>query len=149
MTKRKESFKIKICLALVFSFTLYVLSFSGCSLTLAEPVQIVQPSPDQADGPVYEAVATNAEQIELAWDPSPSEVQSYRVLYRVHGAGEWVLAGEVPATDPPAYTLRHADFGNGSFDFAVTAVSAAGAESGMLSSLDQTSQPGWYLSWTD
>ena len=65
-------------------------------------------------------------------------------------AGSWILLDEIPAGDDPEYTLYHADFGNGDFDFGVTAVGEEEEESDMHSSLDETAQPscGWYLSWT-
>ncbi len=134
--------------SLALSWIAFVFSISGCTLALDGPQAQDQPWPNQEEESAYEALATSAEQVTLVWEPSASAVQSYNVLYRVHGGGEWKLAGQALA-ESPAVTLRREDFGNGSFDFAVTAVSAAGAESGMASSLDQSSQPGWYLSWTD
>jgi hypothetical protein len=89
------------------------------------------------------------ETVTLAWDPSSEEVTSYKVFYCEHGTANWILLTQIPAQIDPTLTLHQADFGNGSFDFGVEAVSDDGAESQMHTSLDPTAQPtsGWYLTW--
>ena len=92
----------------------------------------------------------STEEITLAWDPPPSEIASYKIFYRSHASGSWILLDEIPTDDDPEYTLFHGDFGNGDYDFGVIAVNTETAESVMHTSLDDTAQPesGWYLSWS-
>ena len=94
-------------------------------------------------------VLCSGEEVTLAWDPPPSEISTYKIFYRPHESGSWILFAEIPADDNPEYTLYHADFGNGDFDFGVIAVNGGTGESDMHTSLDDTAQPacGWYLAW--
>jgi hypothetical protein len=94
--------------------------------------------------------------ITLAWDPPPVQfsapplsVSSYRLYFRQHGSSQWTLLKEVPAAQSLELLLKHSDFGNGSYDFAVSAVNALGNESSLHTSLDALAQPygGWYLVW--
>jgi hypothetical protein len=94
--------------------------------------------------------------ITLEWDPptqqfpSPSLLVSrYRVYFRPHGSYSWQLIKEIPATGSPSLQLEHADFGDGSFDFAVSAITASGGESPFHTSLDASADPygGWFLNW--
>ena len=127
------------CLA--YLFLVLVVLFPGAGCKLDPPDIDTEGEPDQY-------VVTNAE-ITLAWDPSPSEVVSYRLYYRNHGTEEWIFIAEVPSSDAPEYTIAHASFGNGDFDFGVIAVSVGAAESAIHTSLDTTAYPisGWYLHW--
>ncbi len=100
-------------------------------------------------------ILIDSEYITLAWDPPPVEeanpfqpVVSYKVYYRIHGMDDWIFLG-VPADKYLEYTVFHSDLGNGSYDFAVSAVHVYDRESGLHSSLDITSDPtgGWYIIW--
>jgi hypothetical protein len=113
---------------------------SGCTLTFAEHMVIV----------------VRSSELSLAWDPppdamrvGPNRIESYTVSYRPHGVGTWRTAARVKATDTPGATLKHKDFGNGYYDFAVRAVTAGGHSSGMHTSLDGSADPvgGWYALW--
>ncbi len=96
-----------------------------------------------------------SESLILDWDPAadslPGMLQtaSYRVYYRTHSSGPWVLLGEVPAGGGPQILIHHAQLGDGSFDFAVTAVNPVGQASPLGSSQDLDASPfgGWYLIW--
>jgi len=119
----------------------------GCSLYLLQNLDVSGSTPDPDSG--AEKVLSSAEEITLAWDPPPSEIATYKIFYRSHESGTWILFDEIPADDNPEYTLYHGDFGNGDYDFGVVAVDTETAESAMHTSLDDTAQPetGWFLSW--
>jgi hypothetical protein len=101
-------------------------------------------------------IPVKARTLTLEWDPPPGSspagpfsLSSYHVYYRVHGAALWILCSTVPATENPECILKHHDFGDGEYDFAVAAVSALGAVSPLHGSLDPTASPfgGWYVIW--
>ena len=119
----------------------------GCSLYLLQNLDVSGSTPDPDSG--AEKVLSSAEEITLAWDPPPSEIATYKIFYRSHESGTWILFDEIPADDNPEYTLYHGDFGNGDYDFGVVAVDTETEESAMHTSLDDTAQPetGWFLSW--
>ena len=95
------------------------------------------------------------EKVTLTWDPPLTGAigalapAAYRVYYRLHGVGSWSFLAEVPAGESPSCMVYHKDIGNGSWDFAVRAVTAAGSASLMHTSLDSTADPlsGWYVVW--
>ena len=125
---------------------------SGCQLLIQGYVNSLGSVPaEEAEEPesAFSQITCETETVTLAWDPSTSEVSSYKVFYREHGTADWSLFTEIPAQADPTVALHQADFGNGSFDFGVEAVADTGAESPMHSSLDATAQPtsGWYLTW--
>ena len=119
----------------------------GCSLYLLQNLDVSGSTPDPDSG--AEKVLSSAEEVTLAWDPPPSEIATYKIFYRSHESGTWILFDEIPADDNPEYTLYHGDFGNGDYDFGVVAVDTETEESAMHTSLDDTAQPetGWFLSW--
>jgi hypothetical protein len=129
-------------LVLFLLVLMFLLPGAGCKLPH------VSWKEDEAAGEPDQYVVTNAE-ITLAWDPSPSEVVSYRLYYRNHGAEEWIFVAEVSSSDAPECTIAHASFGNGDFDFGVMAINDGAAESAIHTSLDTTACPlnGWYLHW--
>jgi hypothetical protein len=131
---------------LILITTLFI-SASGCSLYLLQNLDATGSTPDPESG--AEMVLCCSEELTLAWDPPASEIANYKIYYRSHGSGTWIMFDEIPADDDPEYTLFHADFGNGEYDFGVVAVDAETEESAMHTSLDATAQPssGWYLSW--
>ncbi len=101
-------------------------------------------------------IAISSESITLAWDPPagsfplpPLAVVMYRVYYRQHGSGGWVFLSETPASSHPEVSLHHSDFGDGSYDFSVSAVNSLGQESSLHTSLDSSADPygGWYIVW--
>ena len=94
-------------------------------------------------------VSIGSEEITLTWDPPPSSIKEYKVLYRNHGTTGWTEKDDVPAVPSPEYTFDHSDMGNGAFDFAVIAVDNDDNESAIHSSLDGTASPssGWYIIW--
>jgi len=135
-------------ISILITITSVVFAASGCSLYLLQNLDAPESIPDPADG--AEKVLYTAEEVTLAWDPPPSEISTYKIFYRAHESGSWILFDEIAAEDNPEYTLYHADFGNGEFDFGVVAVDGEAEESEMHTSLDDTAQPecGWYLAWT-
>ncbi len=101
-------------------------------------------------------ITVHSTYITLRWDPpavrftTPSlQVSKYRIYFRTHGIGSWQFIKEVPATGSPYLKLDHADFGNNSFDFAVSAVNESNIESTVHTSLDPTAYPygGWFINW--
>jgi hypothetical protein len=94
--------------------------------------------------------------ITFQWDPPasrfpvpPLAVSSYRLYFCRHGSKGWIFVAEVPARDSPEFTLRHSNFGNGSYDFAVMAINSLGTCSPLHSSLDESADPfgGWHIVW--
>ncbi len=134
-------------ISILITIAVLVLGASGCSLYLLQNLGGTSSSIDPESG--AEKVVCTEDQVTLAWDPPPSEVTSYKIFYRSHESGSWILFDETSAEDNPEYTLYHSDFGNGDFDFGVIAVDDSAEESSIHSSLDPTAQPhnGWYLSW--
>jgi hypothetical protein len=123
------------------------LAIGGCYLYFPDDLD---PVPDPPPPPVdRRALRSSAREVTLAWNGVPAAV-SYRIHYRRHGRRDWRLLDEVPAEPLPQYTVRHESLGNGTFDFAVTAVYGDGEESELHTSLDPMAVPGrgWYLRWT-
>ncbi len=112
------------------------------------------------DGPA--ALQSSAETLTLGWD-HPSNVRNqrasrlveYRLYYRERGSTNWTQIQEIQvrAGDSPIFTV-HADqvLGSrrsGSYEFGVSSLPAAAAESAIHSSADENAKPpgGWYLQW--
>jgi hypothetical protein len=141
LSKSIRTLSILILITTLFAAT------SGCSLYLLQNLDATGSTPDPDTG--AEKVLCGTEEVTLAWDPPPSEITTYKIFYRSHESGSWILFDEIPADDDPEYTLFHGEFGNGDYDFGVVAVDTETEESAMHTSLDNTAQPesGWYLSW--
>ncbi len=129
---KKYTFIILIFLLLV--------AFQSCHWMAYEPSKLV----------------INSEYIQLEWDPPPVNeeydflpVVSYKIYYRIHGMNDWILLDLIPADQNPKYTVYHSDLGNGSYDFAISAVQISDSESQLHSSLDTSADPvgGWYIIW--
>lgn len=97
-----------------------------------------------------------AASLTLAWDPpvadvphSPVKTESYQIFYRPEGYSYWQFLDEIPASEHPEYRVHHEKIGNGSFVFAVRAVTSEGRFSPLHSSLDNDADPisGWYVNW--
>ena len=149
MTAGAKSIRtISILVFKTILFTTLLFSTGGCSLYLLQNLDATGSTPDP-EGEA-EKVLCCSEEVTLAWDPPPSEIAAYKIFYRSHESGTWILFDEIPADDDPEYTLFHMDFGDGDYDFGVVAVDPEAEESAMHTSLDDTAQPesGWYLSWT-
>jgi hypothetical protein len=124
-----------------------MVSTGSCSLALLQNADVSGSTPDPDSG--AEKVLCSAAEVTLAWDAPPSEIATYKIFYRSHESGSWILFEEIPADDNPEYTLYYGDFGNGDYDFGVVAVDTETSESAMHTCLDDTAEPecGWYLSW--
>ncbi len=100
---------------------------------------------------VLQEIPIDSEEITLTWDPPPSAIKEYKVLYRDHGTTGWTEKAVIPAVPSPEYTFLHSDpdLGNGAYDFAVIAVDNDDIESAIHNSLDGTASPssGWYIVW--
>ena len=145
MISQSKHARILFVLALIIILSA---TTSGCSLYMLQSLEI--PDDDPPDpGTGAQKVLCSTEEVTLAWDPPPSDIASYKIFYRSHESGSWILYDEIPANDDPEYTLYYGDFGNGDYDFGVVAVNAETEESAMHTCLDDTAQPesGWYLSW--
>jgi len=144
MTSLSKSIR---ALAILILITTVFAATSGCSLYLLQNLEVTGSTADP-DGDAEKVLCTTLE-VTLAWDPPPSDIANYKIFYRSHESGSWILFDETPADDDPEYTLYHGDFGNGDYDFGVVAVDPETQESAMHTCLDDTAQPesGWYLSW--
>ena len=94
--------------------------------------------------------------IVLQWDPPAANVPSgplavawYYVYFRQHGGSHWYFCGQVAPSENPQIVLQHSDFGDGRYDFAVSAVSGMGGESPLHTCSDFLASPvgGWYVAW--
>lgn len=128
---------------------LLILSFfcSGCSFLPGDTTHV----PGDAT-----PITITSKTITLQWDPPPGSppfgplsVSFYRVYYRDHGSANWAYWAQVPSSEDPQCVLKHSDFGDGRYDFAVAAVDTLGAESPLHGSLDTSAFPfgGWYVIW--
>ncbi len=124
---------------IIFIFLLLI-TFQSCQWMEYEPSQRV----------------IESEYIQLEWDPPPGDEENvlppvvlYKIYYRVHGMEDWVVLDLIPAEQNPKYIVYHSDLGNGSYDFAVSAVQINDIESQLHSSLDISAAPigGWYIMW--
>ena len=124
---------------IIFIFLLLV-AFQNCQWMEYEPSQRV----------------IESEYIQLEWDPPHGDEENallpvvlYKIYYRVHGMEDWVVLDLIPAEQNPKYIVYHSDLGNGSYDFAVSAVQINDIESQLHSSLDISAVPigGWYIMW--
>jgi hypothetical protein len=124
-----------------------ILITGGCSLYLVQNLATLGSTPDPDTGVVM--VLCTDDEVTLAWTPPLEVISTFKIYYRVHKSGSWILLDEIPSEDNPEYTLYHSDFGNGEFEFGVVAVDGSAAESEMHTSLDASAQPssGWYLAW--
>ena len=88
----------------------------------------------------------------LYWDPPENDpadpLARYNVYYRTRGTYRWTLLGATPGATE-SFPVSTDILPHGSYDFAVTTVTASGAESDPHTSLDDTAQPqtGWYVVW--
>jgi len=124
----------------VSAVILFSVDFFGCRLPSSGPFPIV----------------ISSETLTLEWDPpveelppSPFGASAYRVYFRHHNTATWTLCGTVAATLNPQVVLQHSEFGNGSFDFAISTVSGIDQESLLLTSLNPSDSlnEGWYITW--
>jgi hypothetical protein len=101
-------------------------------------------------------LVVNTNTLTLEWDPpsfsfdaGPSSLSMYYVYFRRHGSTHWYFCAQAPASSSPQCVLRHSNFGDGSYDFAVSAVSESGGESGLADSQDASTIPvgGWFVIW--
>lgn len=88
----------------------------------------------------------------LYWDsadPNPADpAVSYNLYFRTHGTYPWTFLASTGGLEE-SFTVSSALLAHGSYDFAVSAVTASGAESEPHTSLDDTADPatGWYVVW--
>ena len=114
--------------------------------------QCVLPGTSSAESVEY---VVKSDRIVLAWDPPPSgsfgptAPVKYAVYYRPRGESDWVLLGEVDATESPEFTVWHEGLGNGLWEFGVRTMAAEGRTSLLHSSVDETASPfgGWHVHW--
>jgi hypothetical protein len=134
--------RTRIAKRIIAGFTFLVFEcFAGCRLSSSDAYPIV----------------ISSETFTLAWDaPSiqyplpPLATSYYCVYYRRHGSPYWRICGTIPSSGTTEIVLYHSDYGNGAYDFAVSAVNEQGHESPLHTSLDPWAYPygGWYVKWT-
>lgn len=125
---------------IAFGFILY---FTGCALP-----NLSRFSVDNGD---VEEIFRSASVLYLEWvDDDNPQPASYNIYYRDYLDEDWILLGNIPATDP-TLEIDYSQFGDGSWVFGVSALDSQGNESKIHSSLDNTADPntGWYLLWVD
>lgn len=89
----------------------------------------------------------------LAWDagePDPADpVTHYKVYYRENGTYLWSYLGSTDGT-VERFDVSTGMLEYGTYDFAVTAISASGGESKPLTSLCDEAEPqtGWFVEWS-
>ena len=116
-----------------------------------------RPVDEMSVGLTVVAVASTSPRITLRWQPAvntiPGSVWKYMVYYRRMGTWltadtTWSLLAEVPASDSPQVAVDRMRLGDGTYEFAVTAI-GAGGESTVHRSSDATAEPatGWVLRW--
>jgi hypothetical protein len=98
-------------------------------------------------------ITVNGSSFRLLWDPGESHpvdpVTHYRIYYRDHGTYLWSFLARTDGS-LEQFEVSTAVLDYGTYDFAVTAVSAAGRESMPLTSLcdDAYPQTGWFVEWS-
>jgi hypothetical protein len=150
----------KKCARLFVFFSIIILILAGCPMYTAVGFKYAEASGGGEDGQIEGEdpvpVEVYGSEVTLAWDTPPSDVETYRVFFRIHDDDTWYeLTDPENPDDPlivapnPEYTVVHSRVENGVFDFGVTAVSPEEQESSRHTSLDITAQPdtGWFLIW--
>jgi hypothetical protein len=132
--------KFTILLQVLLTIAATFLVVTGCQYS-STPVQIV----------------SKDDSIELKWDPPSSDksnifgdVEYYKICYKTHNIDTlWKCLDTIPAEKNPNFTVYHSALGNGSFDFAITALYSKNRKSLIHSSTDVLADPpgGWYLLW--
>jgi len=148
-----KSVKI-LLLSLLAGLLLYL---AGCTMYMAvafrySTAEVAGGGGEEHGATDPQEVSSTAAEVTLAWDPPPSSIAAYRVLFRIHDCSSWYSLDDDLAAEPaPEFTVQHTAVGSGIFDFGVIAVDAEDAESAMHLSLETTAQPdtGWYLVWED
>jgi len=154
MNEKVSPFKIRhLVLPLLLLLILGLLG-SGCAITAVvsflydEEYAGDMSGREVGDDP--KMVTYSESQLVLAWDPPPSAVDTYKLLFRYHDTTEWFLIDQFDAGPDPEYTIYHpTDLDNGIYDFGVKAVDEEFEESLLHFSLETTADPstGWYLVW--
>lgn len=112
--------------------------------------------PLSADDVSFYQVASQKDNITLSWETPSNKpgdstdlITMYRIYYRKHDQGSWVLYDSVNAGQGDTCTIKQDRIGKGNFDFAICSIGNSGDASAMHSSLDQNAEPstGWYLAW--
>jgi hypothetical protein len=132
---------------------LLLLPLIGCPMYTAVGFKYAESSEEeggQTQGSDPQGIEVSGPTATIAWDEPFGEIDSYRVVLRIHGEDSWfVLQEEHPIAE---YTLDSAIDDHGIYDIGVVAkdYSSETEESALHTSLDVTAQPdsGWYLIWT-
>ena len=99
---------------------------------------------------VGERLEITEDTFSIVWDPDPQSgiPDSYRMYFRSRGDEPWSLLSEVAPDIEPTFTITQDNFSFGIYEFAVSAV-AAGVESDLHTSMDDTASPGtgWFVDW--
>ena len=99
------------------------------------------------------AISITGPRFTLAWDRGESDdptdpVARYNLYYRANGTYPWTLLGTTGSL-VEQFEVSTDILDYGVYDFAVTSVTASGAESDPHTSLDDTADPqtGWFADW--
>ena len=143
--------KKKFCLLLV-GFLL-LLPLIGCPMYTAVGFKYAEASEEgsgQTEGSDPQGIEVSGPTATIAWDEPSGEIDSYRVIFRIHGGEDswFLLQDDYPLTE---YTLDSTKDDHGIYDIGVVAkdYESETEESALHTSLDITAQPdtGWYLIW--
>jgi len=99
---------------------------------------------------VGERMEITEDSFTIVWDPDPESgiPDAYRMYFRSRGDESWNLLSEVAPDTEPVFDVTQDNLSFGIYEFAVSAV-AAGVESDLHTSMDDTASPGtgWFVDW--
>jgi hypothetical protein len=116
----------------------------GCQ----NPLAFSSPPKKANTEPQTQKIAVSGSEFTLAWDDAPLDQSTFIVYVRPHGSSQWNSIAKGLASY--SLVITNGMLSYGSYEFAVSRVSAGGAESDRTTSLDTSAIPntGWYLDWT-
>lgn len=129
-----------INISILVSVLLVCMSFTSCRL----------PLDSLSFNEAGERIEITEDTFTIVWNPDPQSgiPDSYRMYFRSRGDEPWSLLSEVVPDIEPSFTITQDNLSFGIYEFAVSAV-AAGVESDLHTSMDDTASPGtgWFVDW--
>ena len=137
MSVKLKKVRYILCFGAILLLCSVVITTSGCVLYALTAFKYAREggqdlTENQETGSDPAEVLSSEAQITLAWDPPPSAVDTYKLLFRIHDTQDWYLIEQITAEPSPQYTVLNDDLGNGMFDFGVKAVDSGSEESVLL-----------------
>ncbi len=141
---------------LAFLLFAALMALSGCTLPFLAELASDDTSGSNSGRSGLEPlmIPVSSERFTVAWDPSDSAVDEYRLYYRPHGGSDWHQLSTVGAGPDQGGSVSFdidqdvLDAGPGEYEFAVSSVHN-GEESPLHTSLSEDAEPdrGWYVRW--